>query len=251
MLAGANDALFQAAAVTDGDRVLDIGCGAGATTREAARRTPNGHAVGVDISAPLLARARTATDEASMRNVSYELADAQTHPFPKARYDVAVSRGGVMFFADHRAAFGNVAHGLRPGGRLAFICPQTPGPDSAEARVMSLFQSLLHDATGPSDPTRGEDAADARAAMASLSDPAAVRGALADYASVRITGVRIVSHWGKDPAAAVDFLLSQGPGHAVPQAARARLARPFEPYTTPDGVRIPASVWLVTAVRPH
>ncbi|RII09280.1 putative methyltransferase YcgJ [Streptomyces sp. YIM 130001] len=271
MLAGVNDALFQAAAITDCDRVLDIGCGTGATTREAARRTPNGHAVGVDISAPLLARARSATDAEGVRNVSYELGDAQTHAFPKAGYDVAVSRGGVMFFADHRAAFTNVARALRPGGRLAFICPQTPGPDSHEARVMTLFQSLLDEETEGTDLTRGtattgttdgtnapgapraprSDASNARGAMTSLAEPVAIRRALAGFSSVRTAAVRIAAHWGKDPAAAVEFVLSRTPDRAVPGATRDRLARAFEPYASPSGIRVPASVWLVTAVRPH
>lgn len=129
LVSGLNAALFDAAAITAGERVLDVGCGAGATTRIAGRLAAHGHAVGVDISAPLLDLARATTTVEGVTNVAYEFADAQTHPFPPAGYDVLISRGGVMFFADHVAAFRNLARSLRPGGRLAFVCPQPAGPE--------------------------------------------------------------------------------------------------------------------------
>ncbi|GHB17089.1 hypothetical protein GCM10010377_03640 [Streptomyces viridiviolaceus] len=84
MPAGVNGALFDAAAVAPGDRVLDVGCGAGATTRIAARPAAPGHAVGVDISAPLLERARASTAAEGVGNAAYECGDAQVHPFPPA-----------------------------------------------------------------------------------------------------------------------------------------------------------------------
>ncbi|MFE6595315.1 methyltransferase domain-containing protein [Streptomyces sp. NPDC057781] len=127
MPAGVDDALFGAAAVAPGDRVLDVGCGAGATTRIAARLAAPGYAVGVDVSAPLLARARASTAAEGIANATYECADAQAHAFAAGGYDVVVSRGGVRFFADRAAAFRNLARALRPGGRLAFVCPPAAG----------------------------------------------------------------------------------------------------------------------------
>lgn len=143
MLAGFDAPLFDAAAIAAADRVLDIGCGSGHTTRTAARRAPRGRVTGVDISAPLLERARSLTPAAQYPSVSYESGDAQTHPFEPGGYDVAISRGGVMFFADHIAAFTHIAGALRPGGRLAFICPQPPRADSGESKVLGLLASLL------------------------------------------------------------------------------------------------------------
>ncbi|MEV0525978.1 class I SAM-dependent methyltransferase [Streptomyces sp. NPDC050439] len=278
MLSGVNDALFEAAAISAGDRVLDIGCGAGVTTRIAARRAAHGHAAGVDISAPLLDRARAGTVAEGITNAAYEQADAQIHPFPKAGYDVAISRGGVMFFADHTAAFTNIARALRPGGRLAFVCPQPVGQETEESRTLGLFAKLLADpadeeglqassehttpgipeaetaaqaaAGAEPEPDSATDAAAARTAMASLSDPARIREVLTAYEDVTVTPVPVEAVWGQTPADAVDFMLSRTPGRTVTARKRAALEEAFRPHATEYGVRMRAGVWLVTAVRP-
>ncbi|RPF37451.1 class I SAM-dependent methyltransferase [Streptomyces sp. TLI_185] len=127
---GVHVALFAAAAVKPADRVLDVGCGTGATTRIAARLASRGHAVGVDISAPLLRTAQKLTAAEKVSNASYQVADAQVHPFPPCGYDVIVSRGGVLSFADAAATFRNLARALMPGGRLALVWPGSrSGPD--------------------------------------------------------------------------------------------------------------------------
>ncbi|MFD5701976.1 class I SAM-dependent methyltransferase [Streptomyces lasiicapitis] len=241
-----NDHLFAAAAIGDGDRVLDVGCGAGTVTRIAARLAGGGRAVGVDISEPLLARARARTAAEGVPNVSYERGDAQTHPFPAGGYDVAISRGGVMFFADHTAAFGNIARALRPGGRLVFACPQPASPDIEESRALGTLASLL----GAQGATASPESADARAAMASLSDPRTIRAALAAYTDVDVTALTIETYWGKDPADAVGFLLSRTPEAAVPRVTRKAMEDVLSPYAGGRGVRMKARVWLVTAARP-
>lgn len=277
MLSGVNDALFEAAAIGAGDRVLDVGCGAGVTTRIAARRAAHGHAVGVDISAPLLDRARESTASEGITNAAYEQADAQIHPFPKAGYDIAISRGGVMFFADHTAAFTNIARALRPGGRLVFVCPQPVGQETEESRTLGLFAKLLAERTerterrhradrteltdegdpegsaqaeAPGASEAAADAAAARAAMASLSDPARVHEVLTVYEDVTVTPVPVEAVWGQTPADAVDFMLSRTPDRAVSAKTRASLEEVFRPHATEYGVRMRAGVWLVTAVRP-
>ncbi|MER5179320.1 methyltransferase domain-containing protein [Streptomyces sp. NPDC002896] len=249
MLAGVNDALFEGAAIGERDRVLDVGCGAGATTRIAARLAPHGHAVGIDISAPLLERARASTSAESITNAVYELADAQLHTFPPAGYDVVISRGGVMFFADHAAALANLARALRPGGRLAFICPQPTGPDSEESKAFSLFTKLLEEQDGPLRPA--PETVAAHVAMASLSDPARIREVLGAYDDVTVTPVPVETVWGRDAADTVDFVLSRTPDRRVSAASRAALEDALRPYETETGVRLRAGVWLVTAVRPQ
>ncbi|MEU8946508.1 class I SAM-dependent methyltransferase [Streptomyces sp. NPDC048489] len=239
LVSGLDDALFEGAAIAAGDRVLDVGCGAGATTRTAGRLAAHGHAVGVDLSAPLLERARALTAAEGVTNVAYELGDAQTHRFPPAGYDVVISRGGVMFFGDHPAAFRNLARALRPGGRLAFVCPQPAGPHQEESRALSLFAKLL-------------DAPDAhtvaaQTAMASLSDPARLRAVLAGWDAVRVTPVGAEAVWGRDAADAVGFVLSRTPGRVVETAARRALEDVLRPYETDRGVILRAAVWLVTA----
>jgi len=99
-----NRHLRAAASVGARDRVLDIGCGAGQTTREAARVAVEGSAIGVDTSAEMLEIARRRSDEAGLRNVAFEQGDAQHHAFPADSFDLCISRFGVMFFADPAAA---------------------------------------------------------------------------------------------------------------------------------------------------
>src|SRR6266851_4152663 len=102
-----------------GERVLDVGCGPGATTLPyAAAVGPTGHVTGIDISEPMLAVARTRVAEQGLSNVTLVLADAQVHPLPRASFDLVTSRFGVMFFAEPTAAFGNLCGALRPRGRL-------------------------------------------------------------------------------------------------------------------------------------
>ena len=113
--------LRAAYGIGPGDEVLDIGCGTGLTTREAARAAAPGRVVGVDVSQRMLERARQLTAAEGLGNVRYELGDAQLHRFAPASFDVAISRFGTMFFADPPTAFANIAGALRPEGRLVLL----------------------------------------------------------------------------------------------------------------------------------
>jgi ubiquinone/menaquinone biosynthesis C-methylase UbiE len=101
--------LRQACGVQSHDHVLDIGCGAGQTTREAARAAPAGSALGVDVSASAVERARELAYAERIRNVTFECASAEVHRFPRERFDVVISRFGTMFFDDPPAAFANIS----------------------------------------------------------------------------------------------------------------------------------------------
>src|SRR5918992_3055720 len=119
-------ALMSAAALAPGERVLDIGCGNGLTSRDAARAVgPSGSVLGVDLSGPMLARAEQLAKEDGLDNVRFERGDAQVHSFEPGAYDLAVSRFGLMFFLDPVAAFTNIASALRPHGRLATLVWQS------------------------------------------------------------------------------------------------------------------------------
>src|SRR5688572_29424056 len=104
MNSGFNDRLLGAARIGERDRVLDIGCGNGLTTRLAARLAARwarlGEAVGVDLSVPMLTRARAIAAEEGVENVRFEQGDVQVYPFSEAGFDAAISRFAVMFFAD-------------------------------------------------------------------------------------------------------------------------------------------------------
>ncbi|MEU6391629.1 class I SAM-dependent methyltransferase [Streptomyces sp. NPDC046939] len=251
MLGDADAALFEAAAIAPGDRVLDIGCGAGATTRTAALLAAPGHAVGVDLSVPLITRARARTAEDGVHGATYEVGDVQTHPFAPGTYDLALSRGGVMFFEDPVAAFANVARALREGGRLAFVCPRRTGRETEEGAVLARFARRLAEGTRDAAPVEPDpDARAAGAAMASLSEPYRIHAALhRTFRRIAVSPVDVRTRWGDSPADAVDFLLSRTPGRSVSARTRAALENTLRPYATAGGVRLRAAVWVVTALR--
>lgn len=239
MLDAFNDRLLDAAGIGPADRVLDVGCGTGRIALLAARRAAE--VVGVDISAPMLARARAAA--AGVGNVTFEQADAQVHPFPGNGFDVVVSRGGVMFFADLVAAFGNLRRALAPGGRLAFVGPKAGTGDYA--RATAALTPLLRD---PSPAARG---------MGSLVEEGRIREVLdaAGFADVAVTPVDAPMDYGRDAADAAEFVLGQGAARHnlagldadVLARTRAELRAGLAAYETAAGVLIPGSVWLVTA----
>ncbi len=121
VLAPVLDQVLERAAPQPGQSVLDIGCGTGASLIAAGARVgPEGSVEGADISEPFVERARARIAAAQAHHVSATLADAQTHDFAPASYDIIMSRFGVMFFEDTVAALSNMARALRPGGRMVF-----------------------------------------------------------------------------------------------------------------------------------
>ncbi len=124
MLAPFADLLLGAAALGAGDQVLDIGCGNGITTLAAAGLVGDGAATGVDLSAPMLENARARAASGGVANATFTVADAQTDPLG-GPYDAAISRFGIMFFADSVAAFTNIRATMAPGARITFACWRT------------------------------------------------------------------------------------------------------------------------------
>ena len=115
------DILIDRAKIKAGERILDVGCGSGSTSFAFAKAVgPGGHVTGVDISAPMLSRAREVTPRGAP--VEFILADATVHPFASDSFDLLASRFGVMFFADPMLSFANMRRAMRRSGRLAFAC---------------------------------------------------------------------------------------------------------------------------------
>ena len=131
--------LRAAIGVRPADRVLDIGCGTGQTTREAARAAASGSALGIDISAARLARARRLARADGLANISFVQADAQSHRFAPGCFDLAISRFGTMFFADPVAAFTSIGRALRPGARLVQLVWQHRDHQEWDAVIGEIF----------------------------------------------------------------------------------------------------------------
>jgi len=120
-VAGYHGRFLAAAAIETTAKVLDVGCGSGQTTRDAARCAATGSALGVDLSSRMIALARQLTEKEHITNAIFRQADAQGYPFSEQYFDVAISRHGVMFFGDAAAAFINIGRALRRGGRLVML----------------------------------------------------------------------------------------------------------------------------------
>jgi SAM-dependent methyltransferase len=244
-----NEHLRAAVDVQPHDRVLDVGCGTGQTTREAARAAVDGSALGVDVSAPMLERARQLSDDEGLRNVTYEQADAETYPFPSAHFDLCISRFGTMFFADPVAAFTNIGRALRPAARL----------------VLLVWQD--HDrnewATATREALTGVAAAPARTANDpdpfSLADPAITAGILttAGFDRLDFTDVHEPVYYGPDIATAYDAVLRfrhvedmlADLDPTMTGRALERLRVTVVAHDTGSGVLFDARAWIVTAIR--
>ena len=247
-LAPLGRAAMAALAPRPGERILDIGCGAGETSLQLAQAVaPGGEVVGADISGTLLEVARKRSE--GLAGLSFVEADAQTHPFAPAQFDALFSRFGVMFFADPPAAFANIQRALKPGARLAFVCwrsmPENP--------VMTLpMLAALPFLPPPAPPEPGAPGPFA------FADPERIRAVLT---AGGFQDVQIAPHdekvGGGDLDTVVAMALQVGPlggmlrenpdkREAVIAAVRAALV----PHDGPDGVKLDSATWIVTARKP-
>jgi SAM-dependent methyltransferase len=247
-VAAYHDAFLDASAIGATDRVLDIGCGSGQTTRDAARAAADGMALGVDLSAKLIEVARQEAAKDGVTNARFEHADAQIHAFDAASYDVAISRTGAMFFGDPVAAFANIADALRPQGRLVLLTWQ---PLHGNEWIAELSMAL---AVGRDLPAPPPDAP----GPFSLSDPDRVRAVLgaAGFADIELDGARRPMWFGDDADDAHRFVVGlmgwmlQGLNNDGRARALESLRRTVAAHQTPDGVEFDSSTWTIRATRP-
>jgi SAM-dependent methyltransferase len=239
--------LLDAQIVERTDRVLDIGCGTGASTRDVARIAADGHATGIDLSTRMLDLARRQAAEEGLDNAHFVKADAQVHPFEPDAYDVAISSFGVMFFNDPVAAFTNIGQGLRPGGRLAVLAWRT----LAENEWLVSLRAAL--AVGRELPLPPPDAP----TPFSLAEPERVHRIMgsAGFEAIALHPLDEPIDLGTDARDALEFSGSMGIVAGLTEGldddgrgeAMANLAALFEASETAAGVLLGSASWLISA----
>jgi SAM-dependent methyltransferase len=247
-IAAHHQAVLGAAALAPRDRVLDIGCGTGQTTRDAARSASRGFALGVDVSSAMLDVARRRAAAESIPNVRFEQADAQIHPFEPEAFDVAIGRTSAMFFGDRVAALANIGRALRPGGRLALLTWQ---PLAANEWIRELTGALAAGRTLPAPPP------DAPGPF-TLADPDVIHEVVtaAGYTDISLDDQRARMWFGADADDAHRFVLGLLGWmlDGLDESGRARaldaLRATLTAHETPDGVLYGSAAWLIRATRP-
>jgi SAM-dependent methyltransferase len=243
------DILFDRAKPQAGERVIDVGCGSGATTIAFAQKVgPSGHAFGIDISGPMLERARRSAPKDLP--VDFVLADATVYPFDPSSFDLLASRFGVMFFADPVLSFSNMRRALRASGRLAFACWREPRENPF---FMAPLQAVYKHAPklpaqGPEDPGPFAFASEQRVKRI-LSEAGFTGIAMEacplslDMAIGRGLDTAVQSALEIGPAARA---LAEQPPEVVAAATR-EIREALTPFVKGDAVPLPAAIWIVTA----
>ena len=243
-----DDALIEAGDVRADDRVLDVGCGTGATTRALAVRAVDGSVFGVDLSGPMLTVARAAAERAGVSNVSFAQGDAQVFPFDSASFDVAVSRMGCMFFGDPVAAFANLRRAIRPGGRLALMVWQ----EVTANQWITDIDSALGEEVSPGD--EADEPVGYAPGPFSLADPGLCTSMLmgAGFVDVTAQGLNVPLAFGAvaDAQAFLETWIDEDSDDDRRARAAASLHRLLAESATTEGVLLQSATWLVTARRP-
>lgn len=231
------------------DRVLDVGCGTGRSSREVGLLASAGSVLGVDINERMLDEAAVRTRRVGPANVRYEWADAQVHRFEADAFDVVISRYGAMFFADRLAAFTNLASALRPGGRLALLAWQAfdRNPWMVGLRAaLAVGRNLPSPAVGTPGPF---GLADTDTASAMLTE--------AGYASIEFVPIEAPMKLGRDAQDAWEYVRGMGLYRGLTEELAAtdmadaitNVKQLIRDHTTPTGVLVDSASWSITATR--
>jgi SAM-dependent methyltransferase len=239
----------------EGEKVLDLGCGFGDTTREIAKRVgPKGVVTGVDAAERFVEQARRDAEIAGIRNARFFAADVQTADLG-GPHDMAFSRFGTMFCSSPVAEFRNIGKSLVPGGELVMVVWRRREDNrwlyDAELRVREIVPD-----------ERPPDASTCGPGPFSMSGPDMVSDQLhaAGFTNVSFERFDALICIGKDLDEAVGFAMALGPagellrlageeGERLKPTVDAALRDTFSQYVRADGVFGPSSTWLVSARR--
>jgi SAM-dependent methyltransferase len=248
-VAGYHEALLDAARISSGEAVLDIGCGCGQSTIDAGRAASPGKALGIDLSQPMLHTATERCRAEGITNATFVRGDAQVHAFDQASFDTVISRFGAMFFADLGAALANLGSAVRSRGRLAIV--SWSSLDRNEW-LMAIRTSLAAGRDLPEPPPGAPG-------PFGLGDPERTRSWLgaAGFDDVELTEARADRLLGADADDAFDFMRHDGPviglTESLDDSSRAialeTLHETMAAHETPNGVTFGSSAWVITATK--
>jgi SAM-dependent methyltransferase len=239
-----------------GERVLDIGCGFGETTRRIADLVgPEGSALGFDAAERFIAMARTEAGEAGQGNVDFAVGDLQVAEFERD-FDYAFSRMGTMFFANPVPAMRNVRRALAPGGRLCMVVWRRKAENEWVRRAELVVERFVEEPEESDEPTCGPG-------PFSMGDADVTSQILlsAGFEEVSLRRCDRPIQTGRDLDEAVEFAMALGPAGEVIRLAgeeaerirpeiAAALREALAEFVRPDGVWAPASTWIVSARAP-
>ena len=244
-LAPVADAAIALAAPQPGERVLDVGCGSGATSIALARLVgPTGHVTGLDVSGPMIELARRRS--VGMGNLDWLLADAAAHDFAPRSVDVLFSRFGVMFFGEPIAAFANLRRALKPSGRLVFACWRPLDENPWSLLPLQVVRALVPPLPRPGLNDPGPFAFGDRERVAHILTSAGFtnpRHVQFEFAMVLGTNLDDAAEQATSMGPASRAL--RGQPEAVIEAARTAVRAALVPYFESGRVALPGTIWLV------
>ena len=253
MLSPLGEAALNKLNLNEGENVLDIGCGCGHTTLNIAKRiSSDGQVTGLDISEPMLKRAKESANEMSISNASFNCVDVQTDDIGEEVYSAAFSRFGVMFFEDPVAAFCNINKSLITGASLSFVCWQSP--------ALNPWQSLFIEAVKkyvdlPSPPPRSPSpfAFMESEYVSSILEESNFQNIMIEghEAEVNMFSGRSLSDSVKDYISinpVVSGMLKDSTEQEKTEIINSAIEA-FSPYYSAKGLMFPSATWLVTTTK--
>jgi|TARA_B100001094_G_scaffold221282_1_gene215337 ubiquinone/menaquinone biosynthesis C-methylase UbiE len=233
-------------------KILDIGCGCGATTLEIAKAVTQGEVIGVDISEPMLERATKTASDMMLNNTSFQVKDVQVDEMPRSYFDIAFSRFGVMFFEDPFEAFKNINHSLKDNGQLSFVCWQHASLNPWQSLSIQVIKEFL-DLPAPAPKSPGPFAFEDKSYINEILTESGFRDI-----QIKDNQEDIVMFSGKSiREACEDYLtinpvvtemLKNSPTELREEILEALIGK-FSDFHNNDGLLFPSATWIVTAKK--
>ena len=252
MLNPLGERVIQGLDLKEETKILDIGCGCGATTLEIAKLVNQGEVIGVDISEPMLERATQTASDMALTNISYQVKDVQVDEMPNKYFDIAFSRFGVMFFEDPFEAFNNINHSLKDNGQLSFVCWQHASLNPWQSLSIQVIKEFL-DLPAPPPKSPGPFAFEDKSYIEEILNASGFRDI-----EIKDNQEDIVMFSGKSiREACEDYLtinpvvtemLKNSPSELREEILEALIGK-FSDYHKDDGLLFPSATWIVTAKK--